>query len=721
MASPICARAPCSRRPPVLAAVDNLGVAALEAGERPSLLREPLRGGCPLDAVLRCLHGTSRPFALAGAWAGGGVLLGCSPVRVAADSEDPFALIAGVARDDPGSGVGGGWVGYLGYRLGARVERGQPAPPLTQSMPAFVLGYYDHVVRRDAGGRWWFEALWTDGRARELEDRLAWWTQRLADPPLERPASTCEWRLTPSAEGHAELVAACRERIYAGDLYQANVCAELEGRIDGSPLELFIRGVETLAPDRAAYLEGPWGAIVSLSPELFLKRHGRGVRTAPIKGTRRRPADPVQASAERRALVSSVKERAENVMIVDLMRNDLGRVCEPGSIVVESLAQARAHTGVWHLVSEIRGLLRPEVDDGQLLRATFPPGSVTGAPKIAATNVIAELESTAREVYTGAIGIAGPVAGLELSVAIRTFEVTGSTIRLGVGGGVVADSDPDAEAAELAVKAAPLLEALGAAAVPAAARRGHSPRVRRLGPVPIPRPDLSLGVFETLLVCDRRALCLDLHLARLGSSVLSLYGTSLPASTTLRIQSAARTTDTPSRLRVDALPNDFGMVEIAVRVRPLVPIETARVRVWTLPGGLGSHKWTDRRLVEAIEARSPGELPLLVDADGHVLEATRASVFALGCDGVLRTPPDDGRILPGIARAQVLAHAQRLGLKNSQAPLLLDDLLHAQGVILTSALRHTPVLAIDGRELTSQPNLTALVQCALNASAAPRR
>src|SRR5204862_4796133 len=168
-----------------------------------------------------------------------------------------------------------------------------------------------------------------------------------------------------------------------------------------------------LEPEHAAYFAGPWGAIASLSPELFLRRRGRTVVTAPIKGTHEQ-RDPLAASA---------KDHAENVMIVDLMRNDLGRSCAYGSIAVRQLAQPTRGPGVWHLVSEVAGTLRPDVGDGELVRGCFPPGSVTGAPKIKAMEVISQLESTAREADTGAIGYASPVAGLEPSVAIRTFDV----------------------------------------------------------------------------------------------------------------------------------------------------------------------------------------------------------------------------------------------------------------------------------------------------------
>jgi para-aminobenzoate synthetase/4-amino-4-deoxychorismate lyase len=634
------------------------------------VLRVPLDCSLTATDAARRLAGQDRAFALIGAWAGGGAVLGFAPVAVAAPDEDPFALLD-APHDPPVAGdfVGGGWVGALGYELRRLVEPGHPSPFDAAPPPPCALARYDHVLRLDAGGRWWFEALDECADPDDARERLL---ALLAAPAPALEARTDGWRLVPGPAGHAAVVAACRERIHAGDLFQANVCARLEGRIEGSALELFARGVEALAPDRAAYLEGPWGAIASLSPELFLERRGRAVRTAPIKGTR-----PATGRAE---LEASAKDRAENTMIVDLMRNDLGRVCVPGSVRVTALAEARAHTGVWHLVSEVEGRLRDEVGDGALLRATFPPGSVTGAPKVAAMDVIAELESSARGAYTGAIGFAGP-SGLELSVAIRTFEVRGSRIRLGVGGGVVADSDPAAEAEEVAVKAAPLLRAIGTTP-PAAANDVEE--VGRRAPlllpahVPVPRPDPAQGVFATLLVADGRAMALEAQLARLAGSLGALYGLALPGLAE-RIAAAARELG-DGRLRVDVTAD--GIVSLVGGPPPATA--SVVLRPWTVPGGLGPHKWRDRRLVDALTAASDGAVPLLVDADGAALEAAWANVFARGADGVLRTPPADGRILPGIRRAALLAEGA------VEASLTLDDLEAACEIVLTSALRAMP-------------------------------
>ncbi|WP_181410679.1 chorismate-binding protein [Nocardioides humi] len=200
------------------------------------------------------------------------------------------------------------------------------------------------------------------------------------------------------------------------------------------------------------------------------------MRTAPIKGTASIASDPAD-------LESSRKERAENVMIVDLMRNDLGRICAPGTVEVEDVAEVRAQAGVWHLVSRIRGEIADGVDDRAIIEATFPPGSVTGAPKIRAMEVIGSVETAAREVYTGAIGWSGPT-GMEFNVAIRTFEFGAGRAVLGVGAGIVADSVPDGEVDECLVKAAPLLDAVGARLAPDAQRAFAGLR-SSAGPAPV--------------------------------------------------------------------------------------------------------------------------------------------------------------------------------------------------------------------------------------------
>jgi para-aminobenzoate synthetase/4-amino-4-deoxychorismate lyase len=539
----------------------------------------------------------------------------------------------------------------------------------------------------DAGGRWWFEALVTPERAAAIAKRRDELAARLADPRPPRPFTTREWRWTPSPRGHAAAVEACRERIRAGDLFQANLCMRLAGRLDGDAFDLFATAAEALPTDRAAFVAGPWGTVASLSPEVFLTRDGRTVRSAPIKGTR-----PAGGRAE---LEASAKDRAENVMIVDLVRNDLGRVCRPGTVRVTALAEVRPHAGVWHMVSEVEGELRDGVGDAGLLRATFPPGSVTGAPKLAALDVIAELESTGREAYTGAIGFASPLAGLELSVAIRTFEVRGARIWLGAGGGIVADSDGEAEAREAAAKAAPLLAAIGAdpavaarhmphpvppgsapsgpAPVSSAARPPSPLRVARRGPKPVPRPDPAAGLYETILVADGVPVALDAHLARLGASLRALYRLAPPPDLAARVRAAARR-HARARLRIDVAPGEDAVLEVSALADPAPAV----LRPVVLPGGLGAHKWRDRTLLASHEADDPATLPLLLDADGYVLETSRTSIIAEAADGTLHTPPADGRILPGVTVAR---------LRAAPRALTLDDLRAARAIHVASALR----------------------------------
>ena len=633
---------------------------------RATLLREPLAADIPPARAAPILRGEDRPFALIGAWAGGGAILGSAPVRAARSDDDLFALL----DDQPAvagahGAVGGGWFGFLGFEARHRVERGHPPPPRPVPLADGALAYYDHVLRMDADGRWWFEALVTPGREGVIARRRDELVARLADPPPPQPFATHDWRWIPSPAGHAQAVEACRTRIAAGDLFQANLCLRLEGRIDGDALDLFATAARALPTDRAAFVAGPWGTVASLSPELFLTRTGRTVRSAPIKGTR---------PAERRdELARSEKDRAENVMIVDLVRNDLGRVCKPGTIRVTALADVRPHAGVWHMVSEVKGELRAGVGDAALLRATFPPGSVSGAPKLAALDVIAELESTGREAYTGAIGFASPLAGLELSVAIRTFEVGGPRIWLGAGGGIVADSGGDEEAREAAAKAAPLLAAIGARPPAASDPVGAPLRVVRRGPRPVPRPDPAAGLYETVLISGGEPQDLGAHLDRLAASASALYRQALPPQLAERAAVAARGYE-HARLRIDLVPGQ----EPSLLVTPLGSLAPAVLRPVVLPGGLGPHKWRDRALLEAHEADDPETLPLLLDADGYVLETSRASVVVRAPDGGLYTPPRDGRILPGITARLAGARARSLAL---------PDLSIADAVFVASALR----------------------------------
>lgn len=409
----------------------------------------PERALALLEVRARLL-GLPAPAALIGDWFGSRAVLAPTVQVTPVDGVDEaFAVPARqpTVRGSADGAVGGGWIGYLGYGLTDPSRR-------TSALPDAGWGWADHLLRLDSEGTWWFEALVPDGSPEptELVEEL--------HGLLSGPLATDEVGWTPAAlhrpDGgtHAKAVRECMDAIAAGELFQANICTRLHGTFDGVPVELFTEGVRTLRPRRAAFLAGEWGALVSLSPELFLARSERHVRSTPIKGTlpRRGPHDEGNALRLRR----SAKDVAENVMITDLVRNDLGRVSAVGTVTVPELLVVREAPGVWHLESTVQGELADGLDDADLLRAAFPPGSVTGAPKLRALELIAELEPEPRGVYCGAIGLASPVAGMELNVAIRTFEVSGGAVAVGVGGGITASSDPELEWQECLHKAAPL-------------------------------------------------------------------------------------------------------------------------------------------------------------------------------------------------------------------------------------------------------------------------
>jgi para-aminobenzoate synthetase/4-amino-4-deoxychorismate lyase len=636
-------------------------------------LREPIDSAHTPEQALLALRDDADPFALIGRWAGARAILGSEPVRRARAGADPFALLDDQPATAAASGcaVGGGWFGYLGYGLGGLVEQLPPAPPRPVPLPPAALAFYDHVLVLDRDGRWWFEALARDER---VERRLELLRGRLGGlAPDARPFRCAPFVPRPARAGHADAVRACKRYIAAGDLYQANLCIRLESAIEGALIDLFARASAELRPPYSAFLAGSWGAVASLSPELFLQRRGRTVVTRPIKGTARRDDD----GGSREALARSAKDRAENVMIVDLMRNDLGRSCRIGSVEVTEIAAPEAHPGVWHLVSEVRGALPDGVGDGALVRGAFPPGSVTGAPKIKSMEVIAQLESTGREAYTGAIGFASPLAGLELNVAIRTLEARGGRIWLGAGGGIVAESDPEAEYREALNKAGPILAAAGCRVEePAAAARAAAPGP----PTRAPRPDPALGIFETVLVQGGEALELDAHLARLARSAELLYGAELPDWLADRAASAAAGAPDPARLRIRLVPGAAPVLEVEpVDPRAVLPERPVELVPLVLPGGLGEHKWSDRRILA--QPRGGGEA-LIVDIGGEALETGSGALIAIEGDRLV-VPPEDGRILPSVTRAAVLG----LGFDLAVEPLTPARLRAADDVIVVSAIR----------------------------------
>lgn len=613
-----------------------------------------------------------------GAWHHGEALIAFDPVEVL--DGDPFAGINLDPLPADVAGFGGGWIGAWGYQLGRLVEQLPPAPPRPDPQPDHRLAFYDHVLRL-SDGVWWFESLTRD------DERDARVLATLAAPV--EPAQTYDvgtFEMTPSPDGHRAALATVLEHIAAGDIFQANLCARLEAPFSGDPLDVFCAGVQQLRPAYAAYVSSPEGALVSLSPELFLRRTGDEVLSSPIKGTASLDTDPAE-------LVASAKNRAENIMIVDLMRNDLGRVSVPGSVRVPAITRAERHS-VWHLVSDVVGHVGRGVRDSDLLRATFPPGSVTGAPKVRAMEIINRLEATGREAYTGAIGHVSPAAGLELNVVIRTFEFSGDNVWLGVGGGVVADSTPEGEYAECLVKARPLIEAIGGRLdLVADLPQAEDDRIS-VGPRHIATVDEAQGIFDTMLVVDGVVSDLDAHLARLDASVRAVYGTTIRAGLDEAVMRRAAGLVGRHRLRIDAVPSDVDVVVTMASQLLDEDHEHWRLTPRILSSGLGQHKWADRRSLRH-DGPSDDDLLLIAD-DGSLLETARANLFVVHDDGVL-TPATDGRILPGVTRSRVIEMLRDMGVPVFQRRLTVADLTTATEVFVTNSLRGiVPVTACVG-------------------------
>jgi para-aminobenzoate synthetase component I len=379
-----------------------------------------------------------------------------------------------------------GLAGYLSYDLKDWIERYPSQAARDLDFPDLSLRFHDVVwAWQRSTGQGWAIATGLRGDGRDLVDS---WRERearaaarlmeqrrtleegLTDgasrpaPASDRPHATVTSTFT--RPGYETMVARALEHIAAGDIYQVNLAQRF--RVEPSPTALDVyhalRGI-TPAPF-LAFASLPDGGIASSSPERFFRVQGCRIETWPIKGTRPRGRTPEDDSRLLAELRASAKDRAENVMIVDLERNDLGRVCEVGSVSVPALCDVVSHSNVHHLESRVEGVLRADVGPVDVLRALMPGGSITGAPKIRAVEIIDELEPVRRAVYTGALGYWDVRGGCDWNIAIRTISVVNDAAYFHAGGGVVADSTPAGEYEETLVKASGMMQALGIAERP---------------------------------------------------------------------------------------------------------------------------------------------------------------------------------------------------------------------------------------------------------------
>jgi len=387
----------------------------------------------------------------------------CDPFFVARELLKSFA-----AEGDAPAPFATGAVGYFGYDLCHHIERLPATARDDIGLPEMYLAFFDRLVAIDhADGKYYLIANDLGEGANRAREKLDELEMRLVNA---RPAQIDEPPPAPltgiggnfSRADYLRAVQRAIDYIAAGDIFQVNLSQRFHARIRSSPLDLYRRLRAINPAPMGGFLQFGDCAVVSASPELFLRARGRHVETRPIKGTRPRGRDAAEDERLRRELLSSAKDAAELTMIVDLERNDLGRVCEYGSVRVTKAKALETYPTVFHLVAAVQGLLHPRHDIIDLLRASFPGGSITGAPKIRAMQIIDELEPTRRSAYTGSMGYIGFDGNAELNIIIRTFLLKGQDAWFQTGGGIVADSDPASEYNETLDKARALIRAVGA-------------------------------------------------------------------------------------------------------------------------------------------------------------------------------------------------------------------------------------------------------------------
>lgn len=380
--------------------------------------------------------------------------------------EDPFALVRRYVQPEAGIGgplpFSGGALGYFGYDLGRRLEDLPARAQDAERIPEMAIGIYDWAVVVDHLE----QRTWLAGHGRDPETDIRWDTlvKLFSQPPMERTRArfciTSPITSNMARESYAAAFHRIKRYITEGDCYQVNLAQRFSARAAGDPwLGYQASRVINPAPF-SAYLSTPYAQVLAASPERFLKVTRGRVETKPIKGTRPRAGHPRLDAELAEALRTSEKDRAENVMIVDLLRNDLSKTCRLGSVRVPKLFDVESYATVHHLVSTVTGELAPGRDALDLLRGCFPGGSITGAPKVRAMQIIEEIEPHRRGVYCGAIGYVGYDGDMDLNIAIRTMVYSRGEIRFWAGGGIVADSTVEEEYQETYDKAAAMLKLL---------------------------------------------------------------------------------------------------------------------------------------------------------------------------------------------------------------------------------------------------------------------
>ncbi|MFW3169703.1 aminodeoxychorismate synthase component I [Geodermatophilus sp. CPCC 206100] len=586
--------------------------------------------------------------------------------------------------------MSGPWARFDDLRAGQSLRCPPPFEVLTAVRPDQVAGVLQRVHDATDAGCWAFGYVAYEAGA-GLDPQLPGGSPAPGEPPLvwfglcDAPEQvdpvtppdaaglpTSAWRPDWTAAQHAGAVAAVREHIAAGETYQCNLTDRLRSTVPGDPEELYARLALAQCGAYNAYLDLGRYAVASASPELFFEWAGDVVRTRPMKGTAPRGRTTAEDREQRHRLRSSGKEQAENLMIVDLLRNDLGRVAEVGSVVVDELFAVERYPTVWQMTSAVSARVQPGVGLLDLFRALFPCGSVTGAPKRRTMQLIDELEPTPRGVYCGAVGLVAPPSApfrARFNVAIRTAVVdraSGAAV-YGAGGGITWGSEAAAERAELHAKAAVL---------------AHDVTEHRL--------------LETLAYVPGGGLRnLDRHLARLADSAGWAGVRHDGPAVREAVRSAVAGRTEPARVRV--LLSRDGSVEVELQAMPPAATRPVRLAVDDDPVDSADpwlqHKSTRRDVYLTRALRHPeADDVVLVNEHGELTETTTANL-ALRLGGRWWTPPTTSGCLPGVERGRLLD----LGRLHERV-LFVRDLHDAEEIAVVNSLRGWRPARLAGAE-----------------------
>ena len=580
-----------------------------------------------MDEVLHNLGAEGSALLCGRGWEGADARLLAEPVRVlvAERATDVRRIVAEAERE----AANGRWVaGYLAYEAGAAYDLPAHAP--SGAAPLAWLACYP------------------------AENAVAISREALAARPGLTALPPVEVGLNVSEDEYRAAIARVKEYLAAGDTYQVNYTCHARFALDVDPLAYFLSLVRSHPVPYAAYLNLGETQVVSLSPELFLRRRGDCLESRPMKGTRPRGRTPAEDEAQRADLLGSEKDRAENLMIVDMVRNDLGRVCVTGSVAAPALFTAEKYGTVWQMTTTVTGRLR----EGEVLAATFPGASITGAPKRRTMEIIRELEPGPRGVYCGALGVIQPGGDFTLNLPIRTLVHRAGEWDLGIGAGIVWDSDPREEYEETLLK---------------------SSFAFRLTP--------ELRLFETMLLQRRHHFTyLAEHLARLAASA-EYWGFAFHrerAETALSCVAAYGHVPIVVRMELDSEGGlRFCTRNIPARADEPVSLLLSSVRTNSADRFL-YHKTNQRAVYDAERSSAVGRgffEVIFCNERGNLTEGAIANLFVRTAEGWL-TPPVDEGLLPGIWR-----EAFRQETEAIEQPLAPEDLARAEEIVIGNSVR----------------------------------